>query len=218
MDRSLRPQRRNRTRTCVGCGKSDSIASGLVRLVVHAGGVEFDLPSRSRGRGAYVHARPTCLARAPRGLPKALRLAPAAGRGSARGLAANDLASALSVACVRRMGELLRAARRLRAIRADQPHRVEAAEGRPEALTIVAVDAGHAASSSALGRAVAGGRAFAWGTRSELGALLGISEVASCSIDHESLAAELSRTRAVAAAASLAIQEAMQRTRPPEAR
>jgi|SRR5580658_3407361 predicted RNA-binding protein YlxR (DUF448 family) len=213
MSRSLQPPNRTRTRTCVGCGKREAVArtSGLVRIVAREAGLEFDFSGHALGRGAYVHARPTCLAQAPRGLSRALGLTHGATRS---GPTAAALASGLGAACDRRIASLLLAARRARAVRAVELQ----AEGQVDPLTIVAVDAGSAASSPEVQRAVARGRAFAWGTRTELGALLGMTAAASCAVEHPSLAAELFRTRAVADAASVAIQETMQRSRRPEAR
>jgi uncharacterized protein len=219
MPRSPQLQKRIRTRTCVGCGRRDAAtaASGLVRVVAASeGGLEFDFSGRARGRGAYVHARPACLDHAPRGLARALRLAHGS---AASGVAAAELGRHLGAACNRRITTLLLAARRMRAVRAGQSHTWGAADDSPEPLTIVAVDSGSAASSPEVQRAVARGRAFAWGTRSELGALFGTTPVASCAIEHQSLAVELIRTRAAADAAWVAAaQAAMQRSRRPEAR
>ncbi len=217
MSRSLQLQNRTRTRTCVGCGKREAVArtSGLVRIVARDAGLEFDFSGHALGRGAYVHARPTCLAHAPRGLSRALGIAHGS---SGSGPTAATLASGLGAACDRRIASLLLAARRARAVRATEPQAPGAAEGQRDRVTIVAFDAGAAAMSPEVQRTVARGRAFAWGTRTELGALLGTTAAASCAVEHPSLAAELFRTRAAADAASVAIQEAMQRSRRPEAR
>jgi len=51
-------------RTCVGCGARGAPRE-LVRLRVVDGRVEVDA-GRSGGRGAWVHAREACLARAER--------------------------------------------------------------------------------------------------------------------------------------------------------
>jgi predicted RNA-binding protein YlxR (DUF448 family) len=217
MLRSRRPQKMTRTRTCVGCGKREGVTgtSGLVRVVARQGGVEFDFSGRAQGRGAYVHSRPVCLAQASRGLAKTLGLANGS---SASSPVAVALATQLGAACERRIRDLLLSARRIRAVRASTPDGAGAGDGRLESLTIVAVDAGSAASGREVQAAVARGCAFAWGTRSELGSLLGTDAVSSCTLVHESLAAELLRARAAADAASVARQEAMQRSRRPEAR
>jgi predicted RNA-binding protein YlxR (DUF448 family) len=217
MFRSLRPHKVTRNRTCVGCGKRESAAgtSGLVRVVARQGGVEFDFSGHAQGRGAYVHARPVCLARASRGLAKTLGLSNGASTSDPVAVA---LATQLGAACERRIGDLLLSARRIRAVRASASQGANVGDGRLEPLTIVAIDAGSAASGGDVQAAVARGRAFAWGTQSQLGRLFGTTAVSSCTLVHESLAAELLRARAAADAASVARQEAMQRSRRPEAR
>jgi predicted RNA-binding protein YlxR (DUF448 family) len=217
MSPTPRIRKRTRTRTCVGCGKREAAtrASGLVRIVAREAGLEVDLSGCAAGRGAYVHARPTCLAQASRGLTRSLGIALGS---TASGSSAAELASRLTAACHRRIAELLLTARRIRAIRPTLPSVSGTDDARLEPLTIVAVDAGSAASSSDVQRAIAVGRAFAWGTRADLGVLLGTMASASCAVGHPSLAAELIRTRAAADAASVAIQETTQRSRRPEAR
>lgn len=62
-------------RTCVGCGKR-SPADVLVRLVLDevSGGVVPDAKGGSFGRGAHVHASPSCLELAcKKGLPRAFK-------------------------------------------------------------------------------------------------------------------------------------------------
>src|SRR5579863_4130023 len=86
------------TRTCVGCGLHDD-AAAMVRLVVAEDEVAFDLAGGSFGRGAHVHARPDCLAKAPRGLSRALRRDP--------GIDTRELGRLLLAACDRRTGGLL---------------------------------------------------------------------------------------------------------------
>ncbi|MDQ3716502.1 MAG: YlxR family protein [Actinomycetota bacterium] len=52
-------------RTCVGCRQRSSI-SELLRVVAVAGQVVPDPQRRCAGRGAWMHPRPECLARAER--------------------------------------------------------------------------------------------------------------------------------------------------------
>jgi predicted RNA-binding protein YlxR (DUF448 family) len=121
-----------KARTCAGCGVSQAVASArseMLRLVVTDSEVVFDLAGGAFGRGAYVHARPECLARAPRGLARAF------GRGArnravegtsgasavlsaahAGSIEATDLGARLVAACRQRMAGLLLAARRLGAV------------------------------------------------------------------------------------------------------
>ncbi len=217
MSSSPQLHKRTRTRTCVGCGKREVVtrASGLVRIVARETGLEVDLSGHAAGRGAYVHARPTCLAQASRGLSKGLGVASGS---TASGPFAADLAHRLTAACHGRIATLLLTARRIRAVRPSRPWAAGTDDARLEPLTIVALDAGSAASSTDVQRAVVRGRAFAWGTQADLGMLLGTTATTSCAVEHPSLAAELIRTRAAADAASAAIQETMQRSRRPEAR
>ncbi len=53
-------------RTCVGCRQSD-MQSALVRVTAEGHGLCADTSHRKPGRGAYVHARSSCLAGAERG-------------------------------------------------------------------------------------------------------------------------------------------------------
>lgn len=53
-------------RTCVGCRQSDA-QSALVRVTAEGHGLSVDTAHRNSGRGAYVHARSSCLAGAERG-------------------------------------------------------------------------------------------------------------------------------------------------------
>src|SRR5580704_9250075 len=90
-------------RTCVGCGLRDA-ASAMVRLVVAEDEVVFDLAGSAFGRGAHLHARPDCIAKAPRGLARTFKRAPRVG--------ARELALRLAAACDRRAAGLILAARR----------------------------------------------------------------------------------------------------------
>jgi predicted RNA-binding protein YlxR (DUF448 family) len=199
-------ERRAPTRTCVGCGSRDD-AGEMVRLVVAEGMVAFDLAGGAFGRGAHVHARPACLAKAPRGLSRAFR--------RDMGIDPKELGVRLSAACDRRMGGLLLAARRLRAIAIGTDASRDALRtGAP--LAIVAVDAGSVVSTTEVAGAVAAGRAIAWSTKAHLGALLGGESVALCAVRHEAIAVELKKVRAAAVAASVAGDSA--ECRRPEAR
>lgn len=53
-------------RTCVGCRRVDA-QSALVRVTAEGHGLRLDIGHRNSGRGAYVHARSSCLAGAERG-------------------------------------------------------------------------------------------------------------------------------------------------------
>ncbi|HZU82049.1 MAG TPA: YlxR family protein [Polyangiaceae bacterium] len=199
--RRRRPAR-SATRTCVGCGARDDAAQ-MARLVAVGGeAVAFDGLRPAPGRGAHVHARAQCIARAPRGLARALR--------RPIRVDAPSLARALLATSERAMVELLAAARRTRLV-------TTASEQAP--LVIVAVDAGPI--SGDLMRAVSSGRAVAWKTKRELGALLGEEAVAFCSVRHGGMASRLMRWRAAADAAlplANATREGAECSRCPEAR
>jgi len=63
-------------RTCIGC-RASTDADDLVRFVASPDGdLAVDLRGRLPGRGAWTHARPSCLERAVKAAPRAL-----AGRG-----------------------------------------------------------------------------------------------------------------------------------------
>jgi len=203
--------RRIPTRTCVGCGQR-SRASELLRLVIapdvggpgqetmapHDPGVAFDLRGGSWGRGAHVHARPSCLSRAPRGVARSFR----------RNVSVDvpELGRRLAAACDRRMTGLLLSARRLASLSVGTAASLEAIR-RGAPLAIVAVDAGAIASSCEVADAIAGGRAIAWKEKSELGGLLGEPSVAICALGNDRIAAELKWMCAAASAGAAAMRE-----------
>jgi len=203
------------TRTCVGCGSRDD-ASDLVRMVVAEDEVAFDLAGGAFGRGAHLHARPACLERAPRGLARAFKRAMKQDSAT--------LGRLLVEACNRRIAGLLLAAYRSRALAVGTDAALEAlgAGGQTMApsgiLGVVALDAGSLASRTEVQRCVAAGRAVAWGTKSELGALFGAGSVAICAVRHAGIAAELKRMRVAADAGAAATREGAECSRCPEAR
>jgi hypothetical protein len=178
----------------------------MVRLVVEEGEVAFDLAGKAFGRGAYVHARPSCLSAAPRGLSRSFRsgrreederAAPPLRIGAA------ELGERLRAACDARIAGLLLAARRLRAVEVGAEAALRARRANPRVVLVVAVDAGSIAASNEVGAAVSAGRAVAWSTKIELGALLGSDSVAICAVCHDSIAAQLVAARATADAAAV---------------
>jgi predicted RNA-binding protein YlxR (DUF448 family) len=75
MGRPLANERREPTRTCVGC-REEAGQQGLMRVVRRAeGGAAIDLTGRAPGRGAYLHNDPVCMetARKKHSLDRALR-------------------------------------------------------------------------------------------------------------------------------------------------
>lgn len=197
------------TRTCVGCGERAD-ASEVLRLVVADGEVAFDLAGGAFGRGAHVHARPECLARAPRGLARSYK--------RTIRIDENELAQRLVDACDRRMTGLLLAARRTRAIALGSDEALAAVRaGAP--LVIVAVDAGAVAGSREIMGAVAEGRAFAWKTKAELGAILGDGNVAVCAVREANFAEPMKALRTALDAGAATTREGARCSSPvPEAR
>jgi predicted RNA-binding protein YlxR (DUF448 family) len=194
-------------RTCVGCGLRDA-ASAMVRLVVAEDEVVFDLAGGAFGRGAHLHSRPECIAKAPRGLAKAFK--------RELKLDAGELAARLSAACDRRMSGLMLAARRTNVLAVGADASLEAIR-RGAPLAVVAVDAGKIAQTLEVQGAAAEGRAIAWKAKSELGALLGEEAVAICAVRHPGIASELKVLRAAADAAAVATREGAECSRRPEA-
>lgn len=166
------PNRRDRSepaRTCVGCGKTDA-PSELIRLVVSPEGeVAVDSAGGRFGRGAHLHPTMTCVSRASKGLSRSMRrqvlVEPAA------------LAQLIVEASERRISGLLSSAVRSRQTAAGVDSATQSLASGEAALVVVARDAAAAASAGAIARAVAEGRAVAFGTKAELGALLGRSEI-----------------------------------------
>src|SRR5271166_4942291 len=129
MTRPPDQERPARTRTCVGCGLPDD-PSEMVRLVVADDQVVFDLAGGAFGRGAHVHARPECLAKAPRGLARSFKRAP---------IDVVELGARLAAACDRRMTGLVLAARRSGGLAIGADAALSALR-RGAPLVIVAVD------------------------------------------------------------------------------
>jgi predicted RNA-binding protein YlxR (DUF448 family) len=176
-----------RARTCVGCGEKDH-PSVFVRLVLspaHEGASEVavDAGDGSFGRGAHVHPRPDCLAKACKG-------------GIARAMKTNvrvtpaELGSQMADALDRRMEGLVLAARRTNALEIGAAAAC-AALGKDAPLVIVARDAGSVIEKMTVADAIAEGRAVAWGTKERIGGLLGRSEVAIAAVTNKSIAAEM---------------------------
>jgi hypothetical protein len=163
-------------------------------LFTRSGGL---LGPGARGRGAHLHPRLACLARASAGLSRAFR-APVSARPA-------ELGAAIVAACERRMEGLLLSARRIGAVAAGADAALAAAR-RGAPLLVVAVDAGAIAEKTEVAEAVAAGRAVAWRTKADLGRLLGETAVALCAVDHGAIAAELKKVRAAAADAGAAAQ------------
>ncbi|WP_438038333.1 YlxR family protein [Sorangium sp. So ce128] len=188
------PFEKGRVRTCVGCGERVGVddvrgARPLVRLILGPGGVvAVDPGDGGFGRGAHVHPQQDCLSAAvARGLARAAKgrvhaIVGAAGGGAegagdqAQGvepLTTVSLARAIRGATERRLHGLVRAAVRSQSA-AIGPDAVVGSCVRGEAaLVLVACDAAAGADLPEVRRAVAEGRAVAWGSKQGLGALAG---------------------------------------------
>jgi ribosomal protein L7Ae-like RNA K-turn-binding protein len=165
----------------------------MVRLVLDGSAVVVDLVSRALGRGAHVHARTECIAKACKGgLARSMKTSVRAD--------AQEISGQLAGACDRRIAGLLLAARRTRALAVGVDATLEALAKGDAALVVVASDAASVTRDSRVARAIASGDAVAWKTKSELGALLGGEEIASCAVRHDGIASELKKMRAMAEA------------------
>ena len=163
----------------------------MVRLVRGpAGEIAVDIAGGAFGRGAHVHARPPCLAKACKG-------------GLARSFKAPVVADAHEVAqqikdgCDRRIAGLVGAARRAGMLAVGADASCEALDaGAP--LVVVAADAGNITSRGPIAEAIAEGRAVSWKTKAALGELLGRAEVSVCVVRDRGISSELAKARAVA--------------------
>ena len=82
-------------RTCVGC-RATAPQAELVRVAVVGGRAVADPRRRAPGRGAYLHARPACVAAAGKGLARSLKRA--VGKAEVDGLTREILAPAVTAA------------------------------------------------------------------------------------------------------------------------
>jgi predicted RNA-binding protein YlxR (DUF448 family) len=168
-------------RMCVGRGRHDH-PDGLIRLIVASDGeVGVDLAGGRFGRGAHVHATADCLAKALRGLSKALHQPIQA--------SAQQLADAIHAAVDRRVAGLLASAVRAREVEIGARAAGDAFENKKARLLVVARDAAAAASVGTVMTAIAQGGAVASGTKATLGTLVGGPETAVIGIVSEKLSA-----------------------------
>jgi predicted RNA-binding protein YlxR (DUF448 family) len=211
-------EKRVPTRTCVGCG-ARAAAAHMVHLFAFEGVVVVDAlfsaggglrHEGQHGRGAHVHPRAACIAKAPAGLSRSLR--------GPSGVTGADVAQALVVACDRRLQGLIVSARRRGELAVGADAALDAAR-RGAPVILVALDAGSVAGKVEVVEAIGAGRCIAWGTKATLGALLGgpVHGVAICAVTNPGIASELKKVRAAADAGVTATGEDA-RCRCPEAR
>jgi predicted RNA-binding protein YlxR (DUF448 family) len=204
--------KRERSRICVGCQARVVIdeQNAMLRVVLGpslssnppasnvrgAGkhGVAVDVAGSAFGRGAHVHANPACLAKACKGgFSRAFRCEVVAD--AAR--LAHDVAASME----RRVEGLLLGARRAGILAFGEEAREAVQNGAP--LVLVACDAGASAGRS-VAEAMTEGRALAWRTKADLGALFARSEVALVAVRHEGVANEIRRARSLADSVAVA--------------
>jgi predicted RNA-binding protein YlxR (DUF448 family) len=184
------------TRTCAGCARHED-ADAMVRLVRGPGGeIAVDAGGSSFGRGAHVHARPECIAKACKGgLARSFKSSVVAD--------AATLATQIVEAVDRRIVGLLGAAKRSGALAVGADASCDALEGaNKQVIVVVASDAGTVVGRDPIADAIASGRAVAWKDKATLGALVGRGEVAVCVVLEGGIATELSKARAMADAVS----------------
>jgi predicted RNA-binding protein YlxR (DUF448 family)/ribosomal protein L7Ae-like RNA K-turn-binding protein len=170
-------------RTCIGCGQTGEPETMLRLVVSPEGEVAVDLAGGHFGRGAHLHPSPRCLASAPRGLARSFRRPFA--------LTPEALSSIIVEAADRRVTGLLASAARAQRIEIGAEKAGHGFEFGKVRLLVVARDAAAGATTGPVLRAIAGGDAVAWGTKAEIGALVGKSEVAVVGITSEPLAVAL---------------------------
>jgi predicted RNA-binding protein YlxR (DUF448 family)/ribosomal protein L30E len=181
---------RSLERTCVGC-REVAHPSAMLRLVLGPDGeVVPDLARGAFGRGAWVHARASCLeSGARRGLAKAFK---SGIRTTPEALHESLLAQAERRACA-----LISAAKRAGKVAVGRTEVDSALEGGDVALVVVARDARSAIDSARVQRAIETGAARAFSDKERLGELLGKSEVGVLAILDQGVATALSEMLAV---------------------
>jgi predicted RNA-binding protein YlxR (DUF448 family)/ribosomal protein L7Ae-like RNA K-turn-binding protein len=226
---------RGRTRTCVGCGvrhvaaargptprrpaaatagtvdAHPDCADDLVRLVLGPEGeIAVDARGGAFGRGAHVHARPVCLERAVKGglarSTKGKALAVLGADGTRHPLQTGSLARAIQEAMDRRIEGLFAAAVRSRQLTFGADAVTGALQRQEAELIVVARDAAEAAELNEVRRAVAEGRAVAWGDKPCLGRMVTLGKTRAADQDAASVAVVAILSRPIAEALQQAVR------------
>lgn len=161
------------TRTCVGCGlaadKEDLVrATAFVR---EDGVAELAFDVTGKGRGVHVHPVLSCLERASRGgFSKATK--------ARVHIDLQGWADQIVVSLERRMMSLLSSARSKRAVEAGHDASFLAMHNLPDAVLVIATDAGSVATRREVGEWMSEGRVCAFGTRELLGRAVGRNDIA----------------------------------------
>jgi predicted RNA-binding protein YlxR (DUF448 family) len=165
----------------------------MIRLVLgDDGALAVDLLGRSFGRGAWVHPRPDCLARAAR-------------TGAAKGLKApvktdpRTLVASVRAAADRRVEGLLSSARGAGRIAAGSDAARTACETGEAKLLLVAADARASADAGFVRVASSRGMAMVWGDKERLGRAVARPETALVAILEKGLADSVVRAVALSA-------------------
>jgi predicted RNA-binding protein YlxR (DUF448 family)/ribosomal protein L7Ae-like RNA K-turn-binding protein len=175
-------------RTCAGCGKH-ALAEELLR-VVHdpsSNEVAVDIASSEFGRGAHVHPSAECIAKALKAGFARVFKAPVVAK-------AETLAAEIVSGADRRIDGLLTGARRAGQLAVGSDVVVQALKDERAELVVVARDAAAATRLSEVERAIAAGKAIAFGDKQHLGSLMARDEVAVIAILHPGVAAAALQT------------------------
>lgn len=178
-------------RTCVACRQQGTRADTLVRLVKGPGGaIAVDVRARLGGRGAWVHPTRSCLTTAARrhAAERALEI-------PVQPIDPATLVTGVIQALRRKALSLLITARRTRTLAIGNTATVEAMEKGEASLVLVAHDAGEASKSLGEEAKDNGGvptRTF--GSKVELGSVLGREQVAVLAVTDPRIAKELVST------------------------
>jgi predicted RNA-binding protein YlxR (DUF448 family) len=169
----------------VGC-RETTAPDELVRFVLGPDGeLVPDLKGGSFGRGAWVHPRPECLERAPKGFCRSFS--------SNVRVTSGELGQLLRSAAERRTLSLLASAQGAKRVVLGKAAVEEALALGHVRLLVVATDARAAIESREVQAAIAAGRAVAFGTKQSLGDALGREELGVLGILDAGLARALSR-------------------------
>ncbi len=159
----------------------------MIRLVIGDDGeLGVDLAGRAFGRGAWVHAREACLARAATGgAAKSFKQAVRTD--------AETLVLAVRTAADRRLEGLLASARGAGCVAAGADvARAAYDQGRAD-LVVVATDGRSSAQLGFVNAAVAAGKAIAWGTKDRIGRATGRPDTAVVAILDRGFAEAIAR-------------------------
>jgi predicted RNA-binding protein YlxR (DUF448 family) len=168
--RATEPSGDAAARTCIGCAAA-SAPEELVRLVLDespdaATPVVVDARGGAFGRGAWLHARPECIAMAAkRGLARAFRREMA--------ISPSALAAAISVAFERRLLGLVSGGLRAGHVVVGTEAVCEASREGRAPLVFMAADAEAAVRRREIIVAIGEGRALAWSDRAHLAKAVG---------------------------------------------